>query len=53
MSGIGILLPGMVMMDYATGEFQLLGVNVKAIDVVEDAFSVVDDATRGGAVAVS
>ena len=43
----------MVMMDHTTGELQLLGINVKPIDVVEDAFSVVDDATRGGAVPVS
>src|SRR5690348_6377965 len=34
-------------------EFQLLGVDIEAIDIVEDALGIVDDATGGRAVPVS
>jgi hypothetical protein len=42
----------MMVVNHATGELQFLGVNVETVDVVEDPLGVVDDPTRGGAVAV-
>ena len=38
----------MVVAGHATGEFQLLGVDVEPVDVVEDAFGIVDDILRQG-----
>jgi hypothetical protein len=45
-------LAGGVVMAHAAGELQLLGVNVEPIDVVEDAFGVIDDPAGGGTVPV-
>ena len=53
--GVGDRDPlGDVMMPADTArEFQLLGIDVETIDVVEDAFGIVDDTTGGWAVPVS
>src|SRR5436190_8001408 len=50
--GDGDLLCALVGTGHAPGELQLLGVDVEPVDVVEDAFGVVDNATGGGAVPV-
>ena len=46
------LLADVVVMAHALGELEFFGIDVEAIDVVEDAFGVVDDAAGGGAVPV-
>ena len=51
-SGIAMRSPTWLVDGHAAGELQLLGVDVETIDVVEDAFGIVDDATRGRAVPV-
>ena len=52
-SGIAIFSPTWWCRLTPAGELQFLGVDVETVDVVEDSFGVVDDATRRGAVAVS
>ncbi|MCV7074272.1 hypothetical protein H7H73_32415 [Mycobacterium rufum] len=46
-------LADMVMPGQAAREFQFLGVDVESIDIVENAFGIVDDAPRRGAVPVA
>ena len=52
-SGMRDLLADVMVMARPAREFQFLGVDVEPVDVVEDAFGVVDDAAHRGGVAVA